>query len=62
VGACATLAQRVFIAFGGPQGHEDSVEDAVKKATLRLTGAGLAQARQGKLALADRVQGVSQNP
>jgi hypothetical protein len=32
VGACATASQRVFVAFGGPQGHGDSVEDAVSVA------------------------------
>jgi hypothetical protein len=25
VGACATSSQRVFTAFGGPQGHGDSL-------------------------------------
>jgi phthiocerol/phenolphthiocerol synthesis type-I polyketide synthase C len=29
VGVCATLAQRVLIAFGGPQGHGDSLSAAV---------------------------------
>jgi hypothetical protein len=36
VGACATSAQRVFIAFGGPQGHRDSLEDAVKIRTKNV--------------------------